>query len=44
VNLVTGDQTTPFIDAVTPAYHQKMGLNAEAYICRSVDGMRVRNA
>jgi len=44
VNLVAGDQTTAFIEAVGPAYRQKTGLDAEAYVCRAVDGMKVRHA
>jgi galactokinase len=44
VNLVEADETDAFIARVVPEYQRRTGLDAEAYVCRAVDGMRVRDA
>jgi galactokinase len=44
VNLVEAGETDAFIARVVPEYQRRTGLDAEAYVCRAVDGMRVRDA
>jgi len=44
VNLVEAAQAQRFGDAVVSQYRQRTGLDAEAHLCRAVEGMQVRNA
>ncbi len=44
VNLVEAAQAARFGEAVVSGYRQRTGLDAETYVCRAVDGMRVRDA
>jgi galactokinase len=44
VNLVAAAEVDAFIAAVVPEYRRRTALDAEAYVCHAVGGMRVRDA
>ncbi len=44
VNLVEASQAQGFGETIVSQYRQRTGLDGEAYVCRAVDGMQVRDA
>ncbi|MEO8458436.1 MAG: galactokinase [Chloroflexota bacterium] len=44
VNLVATQEVGRFVAAVTSEYEKHIGRAAEAYVCRAVDGLQVRDA
>jgi galactokinase len=44
VNLVRTGSVDTFRESVAAEYHRQTGLNAEAHVCRAVDGLRVTYA